>query len=182
MKKLSLFLMILFSLLAISFAQPRQPQTTEPQKNIAKAPESFAAKYEGGLLGYSQKEKGKLKFDDENERFVFFGKDSKEKFSIPYESVIVVMPSSKTETSTTGKVVSNIPLYGLGLAGLALREKKRYLVIQYADPNADIRGITNFKIETKELLESVIYTLAEKAKLKQQGDAFYRPSVKTEVK
>ena len=36
------------------------------------------------------------------------------------------------------------------------------------------KGIVNFKIESKELLDSVIVGLAEKAKLTQRGDAYYR--------
>jgi hypothetical protein len=178
MKKLSLFLMILFSLVAISIAQPRQPQTTEPQKNIAKAPERFEAKYEGGMFGYSKKEKGILKFDDLNERIVFFGKDGKEKFSISYQAMMVVTPSSQRQMSTAGKVVGAVPVFGIGLLGMAMTEKKRYLVIQFADRDAEVSGIANFKIETKELLESVIYTIGEKAKLKPRGDSYYRPREK----
>ena len=37
------------------------------------------------------------------------------------------------------------------------------------------RGIVNFKLATKELLDSVIQRLAGKADLAQRGDAFYRP-------
>ena len=39
----------------------------------------------------------------------------------------------------------------------------------------DVKGLVNFKIADKELLDSVIQTLAEKAKLQQRGDAYYRP-------
>ena len=53
----------------------------------------------------AKKEDGTLKFDDENERLVFFGKDQKEKFQIPYKSVLVIYPQSKSVTSTTGNVV-----------------------------------------------------------------------------
>ena len=42
------------------------------------APTSVPTRYEGGLFGYSENEKGTLKFDDDNERLVFFGKDNKE--------------------------------------------------------------------------------------------------------
>ena len=33
------------------------------------------AKYEGGMFGYSKKIQGTIKFDDANERLVFFGQD-----------------------------------------------------------------------------------------------------------
>jgi hypothetical protein len=49
-------------------------------------------------------------------------------------------------------------------------------VINFSDPDVDAKGITSFKLETKELLDSVIYTIGEKAKLKQRGDAFFRPN------
>jgi hypothetical protein len=182
MKKLSLFLMILFAFSMIAFAQPRPNQPTVSNKTVAKAPERVATKYEGGMFGYSKKEEGVLTFDDANERLVFFGKDGKEKFSIPYQSMLVIMPSSKSQTSTTGTVVSNIPIPGAGLLGSVIKEKKHYLVIQFADPDVDrANGITNFKIENKDLLESIIFTLGEKAKMKQRGEAFYRPSNKTAV-
>ncbi len=177
MKKFSLLCAILFAFSMIAFAQPRTPQTAEEKKTVAKAPDSFTAKYEGGLIGYSKKETGMLKFDDINERLVFFGKDQKEKFSIPYQAMQFLSPSSKSQTSTTGTVVSMIPVPGAGLAGLFMKEKKRYLVIQFSDPDVgEARGITNFKIENKELLESVIYTLGEKAKMKQRGDSYFRTS------
>ena len=117
-----------------------------------------------------------LKLDDENQRLVFFGKDKKESFAIPYKSLLVISPSSKSVTSTTGQVVRNIPLPGAALGGL-IREKRRYLVVQFDDPDVDAKGVINFKLENKALLESVIQTLGQKAKLTQRGDAYYRPRV-----
>jgi hypothetical protein len=55
-----------------------------------------------------------------------------------------------------------------------MKEKRRYLVIQYSDADADVRGITNFKLENKDLLDSVIKTLGEKAELKKRGDSYIR--------
>ncbi len=71
-------------------------------------------------------------------------------------------------------MISHIPLPGAGLAGL-MKEKKRYLVVQFNDEDADVKGVVNFKLDDKALLESVIQTLGTKAKLTQRGDAFYRP-------
>lgn len=139
---------------------------------------SFEAKYEGGLFGFADKESGTLKFDDQNERLVFFGKDQKELFGIPYESLLVVSPQSNSVTSTTGNVVSHIPLPGAGLASL-IKEKRRYLVLQFNDPDADVRGVVNFKLENKELLDSVVDTLGKKAEMTQRGDSYYRPRPKT---
>jgi hypothetical protein len=182
MKKLGLISLIILSLSFIAFAQPRPVEkASAPSASAKPAPASFTAKYEGGLFGFTEKETGILKFDDENQRIVFFGKDQKERFGIPYTSLLVVSPESNSVTSTTGNVVSHIPLPGAGLASL-IKEKRRYLVLQFNDPDADARGLVNFKVENKELLDSVIRTLGEKAKLTQRGDAYYRPrTVKTEI-
>lgn len=136
--------------------------------------ELIAAKYEGGMYGFSSKESGALKFDDINERLVFFGKENKEKFSIPYKSMLVIYPESKSVRSTTGTVVSVIPLPGAGLAGL-IHEKRRYLVINFEDPDVDVKGTVNFKLNNKEVLKSSLNLLAVKAGLSQRGDAYYRP-------
>lgn len=178
MKKVIFIAILAMSLLAISsYAQPR-PMEKQPDTKpvVPKAPESFPAKYEGGMAGYS-KEEGTLKFDDENERLVFFGKNGKELFGIPYASMLVIYPQSQSVQTTAGKVVSVVPY--AGLLGGFIKEKRRYLVVNFDDPDIEnARGLTNFKVATKELLDSVIIALAEKANLKQRGDAYYRPSKK----
>ena len=105
---------------------------------------------------------------------VFYGPDGKELFGIPYDALLVIYPQSKSVTSTTGNVVSHIPLPGAGLAGF-IKEKRQYLIVQFDDPDVDAKGTVNFKIENKELLDSVIQTLAEKAALQPRGDAYYKP-------
>ena len=109
-----------------------------------------------------------------NERLVFYGEDGKEKFSIPFSAMLVVYPQSKSVTSTTGNVVSHIPLPGAGLAGF-IKEKRRYLIMQIEDPDADVKGVVNFKLESKDLLDSMLAAIAQKARLEQRGDAYYRP-------
>jgi hypothetical protein len=178
MKKISILVFLSLFVFALgAFAQkPRvaeKPAADDPEaQKPAAAPASFEAKYEGGVYGYSKKEDGQLKFDDVNSRIVFFGKDGKEKMSVPYKSMLVIYPQSQAVQSTTGKVVSYIPY--AGIFGGFIKEKRRYLVINYDDPDVDIKGLVNFKLETKELLDSVIYTLGQKALMKQRGDAFYR--------
>ncbi len=173
MKKLFFLALLVFSLSVIASAQPR-PIEKSANPNAKPAPSSFAAKYEGGLFGFNDKTEGTLKFDDENSRLVFYGKTQKEMFAIAFESLLVVYPNSDSVTSTTGNVVSHIPLPGAGLAGL-LKEKRRYLVLQFDDADADVKGLVNFKLENKELLDSVIQSLGAKAKLTQRGDSYYRP-------
>jgi hypothetical protein len=173
-RSLFIFAAVIFSFAAVS-AQPRPAERPTPTPAArAAAPQSFEAKYEGGAFGYSKKEKGTLRFDDANSRLVFFGEDQKEKFSIPYGAMLIVYPQSRSVTSTTGNVVSHIPLPGAGLAGL-ITEKRRYLVVQFDDPDVDAKGLVNFKLGNKELLESVLQSLSKKADLTQRGDAFYRP-------
>lgn len=184
MKKVLFTLAIgLFACISAIFAQPRPAEKdAQTTTKAAPAPASFSAKYEGGMYGFSEKQSGTLKFDDANERLVFYSsKDNKEKFSISYAAMLVIFPQSKSVSSTTGDVISYIPLPGAGLAGL-LREKRRYLVVNYSDPDVDVKGLVNFKLDNKELLNSVLQTLAAKAKLKQRGDSYYRPrEVKTEL-
>lgn len=139
------------------------------------APASFSAKYEGGMFGFTDSESGQLKIDDANQRLVF-GKDNKEMFGIPYKSLMVIYPQSRSVRSTAGTVVSHIPLPGAGLASL-IRKKNRYLVLQFSDPDADARGVVNFKLSNKDLVEREIRTVGEKAKMTQRGDAYYRPRV-----
>lgn len=187
MRKTIFLSLALFTFSIAAFAQPRpvekkSEQKTE-QKTVARttAPSSFTAKYEGGMFGFDDKQEGTLRFDDANERFVFFGKDQKEKFAIPYEAMVLVYTGTKSVRSGAGTAVSVIPLPGAGLAGL-FREKRRYLVISFSDPNVEARGVANFKLENTQVREAVVHALGEKAKLTQRGDAYYRPRPKTETK
>ena len=185
MNRIALIIAALILVSSAAFSQPRPVETstkTTAAKPVAQAPSSVEVKYEGGMFGFNRKEEGTLKFDDDNERLVFYGKDQKEKFQIPYKSVLVIYPQSKSVTSTTGNVVRHIPLPGAGLAGL-IKEKRRYLIMHFDDPDVEAaKGALSFKLEDKELLDSVIHTLAEKANLTQRGDAYYRPkSVKSDI-
>ena len=180
-----MYFLIVASLLCVGAvsAQPRPVDAaSKPVAAAPASPVSFEAKYEGGMFGYNEKEMGMLRFDDDNQRLVFFGKDQKEKFQIPYKSVLVIYPQSKSVTSTAGQVVQNIPLPGSMLGGL-MREKRRYLVMHFNDPDVEAaRGLVNFKLDNKALLDSVIQTLAGKANLTQRGDAYYRPKqIKNEI-
>ena len=175
MKKVLFFLALsLFACASIASAQPRPVEKPTPAATPAKpAPASFTAKYEGGMYGYSKREEGILKFDDDNSRLVFFGKDQKEKFAVPYKSMLIVTPQSQRVQSTTGKIVSVIP-YG-GLLGGFIKERRRYLVIHFDDPDVEAKGLVNFRIDDQILLDSVIAALGEKAELKKRGDGFIRP-------
>lgn len=175
MKKVLFFLALsLFICASFVSAQPRPvDKTTTQSVPVKPAPPSFAAKYEGGMFGFSKKEVGTLKFDDGNARLIFFGKDQKEMFSIPYKAMLVIFPQSQSVQSTTGKVVSVIPY--AGLLGGFIKEKRRYLIINFDDPDVEAKGLVNFKLDDKDLLDSVLVALSNKAELKPRGDAYYRP-------
>ena len=177
MKRLLFFLAFcLFAGVSVISAQPRPVEKTPtPTPAVKPAPASFAAKYEGGMFGFGKKEEGTLKFDDANERLVFFGKDQKEKFGVPYKSMLVVSPQSQSVQSTTGKVVSVIP-YG-GIIGGFIKEKRRYLIISFDDPDVEAKGVMSFRIDDQLLLDSVVAALGTKAELKQRGDSYIRPKV-----
>lgn len=179
MKRVIVAAIFALSLTAIAFGQPRPvDQSTKTGAKAKPAPETFAAKYEGGMFGFNDKEVGTLKFDDANDRLVFFGKEQKESFAIPYDALQVIYPQSQSVTSTTGSVISHLPLPGAGLAGF-IKEKRSYLILQINDPDVDVKGVINFKLESKDLLDSVIQSLADKAKLTQRGEAYFRPKAKS---
>ena len=168
-------LIAIFALSTFAAAQPRaMDKTPTPAASVKPAPASFNAKYEGGVFGFEKKEEGVLKFDDVNERLIFLGQDGKEKFGIPYDAFLIVSTSQKSVTSTAGTVISYIPLPGAGLAGF-IKEKKRYLVVQYDDPDVEAKGTTSFKLDNKELLQSVVHSLGQKAQMTQRGEAYIRP-------
>ena len=175
MKKLMFLSICSFVFASAAFAQPRPLERTAT-KTAAKgpAPSSVPVKYEGGMFGFSDKVDGTLKFDDENSRLIFMSAAEKELFGIPYAALLVIYPQSKSVTSTTGNVVSHIPLPGAGLAGF-IKEKRRYLIIQFDDPDVDAKGVVNFKLADKETLDAVLSALAEKARLQSRGDAYYKP-------
>ena len=179
MRRTVFLFILLLSASAVAFSQPR-PAEKSANPEVKPAPASVPAKYEGGLFGYRDKVEGTLKFDDANLRLVFFNKENQEIFALPFDSLNVVYPSSESTTSTTGKVISNAPLPGAGLASL-FKEKRRYLVLSFDDPDADVTGTISFRIDDKDLLASVIYSLGTKAKLSQRGDSYYRPRAKPAI-
>jgi hypothetical protein len=139
------------------------------------APATVKAKYEGGVTGFMKKQTGTLNFNDAEQRLVFRDKYQREYFSLPYKALAAIWPDTKAQRTTAGRVVSAIPApYGANLIGLLMREKLRYLVVQYSDPDTEVQGVTSFKLDNKELLASVLHTLAGKAELKPRGEAFVR--------
>jgi len=176
MKKLLFFLAFNLFVCAsfVSAQQGSAEKSAKPAAAVQTTTQtSFTAKYEGGMFGFEKKQEGTIRFDDENERLVFFGKDQKEKFAIRYDAMVLVQTGTRSVRSGTGTAVSVIPLPGAGLAGL-FREKRRYLTINFSDPDVEARGVVNFKLENDKTREMVVHTLGKKADLTQRGDAYYR--------
>jgi len=65
-----------------------------------------------------------------------------------------------------------VPLYGIP-AGF-IKTKVRYLTIQYNDPDSKASGVTSFRLDNKDLLDSVLNTLANKAGLTKRGEVFVK--------
>lgn len=174
MKKTFILCAVILAFAAISYAQPRMIENVKKPTPAALAAQSFKAKYDGGMFGYNTKEEGTIKFDDANLQIIFFGKNNKELFTISYDAMNLIYPNSQSVQSTGGKVMQNVPLPGAGIAGMFMKEKRRYMVINFDDVMMKSKGTVNFKFENRELLEQAIQVIGFKAELKQRGDSFYR--------
>ena len=151
--------------------QPAGTATVKPPP----APQTFKAKYEGGIFGFNKKIDGTLSFDDVNQRLVFRNKEQKEVLAMPYSSVTGAYADTKSLRPTGAKVISALPLpYGASMAGMFIKKKYRYLTLQFNDVDTRVSGLTSFKVDNKELLNSVLYALAEKAELEARGEAYIR--------
>ncbi len=190
MKKSLSVLCLVFSLCFVGYSQvrpveePEEPKTEEKEEPKEKIeikkeipnnlPSSFKVKYQGGLFGFSKKQHGEIRFDDINERLVFYGKDGKEKFSVPYSAMFVVHPSQKKVQSGTGRVVGAAPIPGSGLLGSLIKKKKNYMIIQFEDPEVGAKGNLNFLLDTEEMTTAAINALGQRAEMKPRGDAYIR--------
>lgn len=158
------------------------PQPT-PVAAAAPAPAAVTAKYEGGVTGYMRKQTGTLAFDDAGERIVFKDKTQHEYFSLPYKSFAAIWGDTRAVTSTAARVVGAVPLYGIGLTSLLMpKNKQRFLVIQFDDPDTKISGTTSFKMENKETVASILSALAQKAAMTPRGEAYIRATAATNSK
>lgn len=163
-------------------ARAQHPRTTSADTATAHpapppAPATVKAKYEGGYSGYMKKQTGSINFDDPSRRLVFRDKEQREYFSLPYDALSALWPDTRAVTSTTARVMQNVPIFPVGLGSLLVpKNKQRYLVVQYDDPDTKARGTASFKLENKEILASVLNTLAQKSDMKARGEGFVRQS------
>lgn len=136
------------------------------------APPTVKAKYEGGVFGYNKKMNGTLNFDDTNQRLVFRNDKQKEILFVPYSAITGAYGDTHSVRPAAATVISHVPLYGIPAA--FIKTKVRYLTLQYKDLDSNVAGVTSFKLENKDILASVLHTLAGKASLTQRGEVFIK--------
>ena len=147
-----------------------KPSTSTTQKKPA--PKSMKAKYEGGVFGYTKTMEGTLTFDDENSRVFFKDKKPPKEITIPYCAITSAFADTQKRRPGAATVASQVPFYGWP-AGF-IKTKVRYLTLQFNDPDSKVSGVTSFKLENREVLESALVTLADKAGLTKRGDIYVK--------
>ena len=141
--------------------------------NVPPAPQTVKVKYEGGVFGYNKKMDGTLSFDDQNRRLVFRDqKSGQEKISINYDAIAAAFADTKSKRPIAADIASRATIFAL--PALLIKKKFRYLTLQYNDQDSNATGTTSFKMENKEILASVLNTLAQKAGMTQRGEVFVR--------
>jgi hypothetical protein len=172
-------LLLLGALFTGAYAQ--RPRSMDPQPQPAAkapaptkpAPTTVKAKYEGGVFGYRKTMDGTLTFDDTNNRLLFKDKKTPKEISIPYDAIMQAFADTKKVQPGAATVASQVPsLYSL--PARFIKTKVRYLTLQYNDPDSKVSGVTSFKLEDKELLESVLATLAQKSNMALRGDVYVK--------
>jgi hypothetical protein len=148
-------------------AEPQQKPATPP------APSTVKAKYEGGVFGYIKTMEGTLTFDDANNQLLFKDKKTTKQIHIPYAAVTSAFADTKKRQPGAASVASAVPLIYTYPAHF-IKKKVRYLTLQYNDPDSQQAGVTSFKLENKEIVNSVLVTLAEKAGMTQRGDVYVK--------
>jgi hypothetical protein len=170
-----------FSVAVIVFAQ--RPRTTTTQQDTTEnsttipgppvAPASLKAKYEGGVFGYNKTMEGTVNFDDISSRFVFRDKNGKEILFIPYQSLTGAYGDTHKVQPAAATVAQNVPsIYAL--PAKLIKTKVQYLTLQYNDPDSQVAGTASFKVDNKDILDSVLYTLGNKTGLTRRGEVFVR--------
>ena len=175
--KVSALLFLMLGIVAID-VHAQRPRAVDPNANkstpkVAPAPQTVKAKYEGGVFGFRKTMEGTLSFDDTNSRLVF-KKDQKEMFFIPYSAVTSAFADTQKRRPAAATVASAIPVI-YALPAQFIKTKVRYLTLNYYDNDTHVTGVTSFRMENKEILASVVQSLAEKAGMVARGDIYIKP-------
>ena len=184
MKLIGIMLLTVGICAAVCAQRPRNIQTTkatDASKTVpAPAPQTVKAKYEGGVFGYNKTMDGTLSFDDTNRRLLFRNNEQRDVFFIPYNAVTSAFADTRKRRPSAATVASNIPYFGLPLG--FIKTKVRYLTLQYSDPDTRVSGMTSFRLDNKDLVDSALFTPANKAGLTPRGDVYVRKTDSDEAK
>ncbi len=137
------------------------------------------AKYEGGIFGYKKTMDGTLSFDDTNQRLLF-RKENKDLFFIPYNAVTSAFADTQKRRPAAATAAQVVPYIGWPLG--MIKTKVRYLTIQYSDPDTRVSGVTSFRLENKDLVDSALFTLANKAGMVPRGEVYIKKRDDVEAK
>jgi hypothetical protein len=163
-------------------AVAQRPRTTTQETDSAElatimpapppAPATVSAKYEGGIFGYTKKLEGTLNFDDSSQRLVFRDGKGKEILFVPYNAITGAAGDTHRVQPAAATVAQHVPY--IGLPASMIKTKVRYLTLQYNDQDSQVSGVASFRLDNKDILDSVIFTLAGKAGLSRRGEIFVR--------
>lgn len=159
----------------VSAQRPRTQDSTESATSMPApppAPPTVNAKYEGGVFGYTKKMTGTLNFEDTAQRLVFRDKAGKEILFVPYNALTGAYGDTHSVQPAAATVAQHIPY--VGLPASLIKTKVRYLTLQYSDPDSKVAGTTSFRLDNKDILDSVLFTLAGKAGLIRRGEVFIK--------
>jgi len=104
---------------------------------------------------------------------LFKDRKTPKEIHIPYDAIASAFADTQKRRPAAATVISHIPVI-FALPAHFIKTKVRYLTIQYSDPDTRISGITSFKLQNKEVLESVLVSLAQKAAMTQRGDIYVK--------
>ena len=168
-------MLLLGALLTGAYAQRPRSMEPEPAKktNTAPAPSTVKAKYEGGVFGYRKTMEGTLTLDDTNNQLLFKDKKTTKQIHIPYSVITSAFADTQKRQPKAATVASAVPVL-FTLPAHFIKTKVRYLTLQYNDPESQQAGITSFKLENKEVLNSVLIALVEKTGMTQRGDIYVK--------
>jgi hypothetical protein len=181
LKRTRLLTGVVLLLLIAGAALAQRPRSmnqdkAEPTVNVPPpppAPPTVKAKYEGGVFGYDKKIEGTLNFDDTNQRLVFRNDKQKELLFIPYNAITGAYADTHRVQPAAATVAGRIPSV-YSMPARLLKTKVRYLTLQYNDQDSKVAGVTSFRLENKDILDSVLNTVAGKAGLSRRGEVFVK--------
>ena len=183
MKLIATMFLTLAMAIAVCAQRPRPVDTSGPadasKATPAAAPQTVKAKYEGGVFGFNKTMEGTLSFDDTNKRLLFKNNKQREVLFIPYHAITSAFSDTQKRQPAAATVAQHLP-YLFPLAWL--KTKVRYLTLQYSDPDTLVSGITSFRLDNKDLVDSVVYALANKAGLIPRGEIYVKKKESAEAK